>query len=175
RWEKEGGSELELLWELMHRGLEARQQRRSVALLKDAKLPRNKVRSDFEVTRIPGLSPSQVQSLAEVSFIDRYGNVLTFGNPGTGKSHLGIALTRAWCLSGRKARFYTAASLVQVLLQAEADLRLDQVIRKLDRYEIIIIDDISYVPFERQETDVLFTLLSARYEMRSLVLTSNLP
>ncbi|MCP4491552.1 MAG: ATP-binding protein, partial [Gammaproteobacteria bacterium] len=175
RCEKQGSSYLEFLWVLMHRVLEARQQKRIVALIKDAKLPRNNLLSDFEVTRIPGLSPSQVHSLAEGSFIDRYGNVLIFGNPGTGKSHLSIALTREWCLSGRRARFYTAASLVQLLLQAKADLRLDQVIQKLDRSEIIIIDDLSYVPFEIQETDVLFTLLSARYEMRSLVLTSNLP
>lgn len=175
RCEKQGSSYLEFLWELMHRELESRQQKRIAALIKNAKLPRNKLLSDFEVTRIPGLSPSQIQSLAEGSFIDRYGNILIFGNPGTGKSHLSIALTREWCLSGRKVRFYTAASLVQLLLQAKAGLRLDQMIKKLDRYEVIIIDDISYVPFERHETDVLFTLLSARYEMRSIVLTSNLP
>lgn len=175
RCEKQGNSYLEFLSDLMHREAEYRQQKRIATLIKNAKVPRDKLLSDFEMARIPGLSPSQIQCLAEGDFIDRCGNVLIFGNPGTGKSHLSIALTREWCLSGRKVRFYTAASLVQLLLQAKASLKLDQAIKQLDRYEILVIDDISYVPFERHETDVLFTLLSARYEMRSILLTSNLP
>lgn len=175
RCEKQGSSYLEFLYDLLQREAEDRQQKRIATLIKNAKVPRDKLLSDFEMTRIPGLSPSQIQCLAEGDFIDRCGNVLIFGNPGTGKSHLSIALTREWCLSGRKVRFYTAASLVQLLLQAKADLKLDQTIKKLDRYEVLVIDDISYVPFERHETDVLFILLSARYEMRSILLTSNLP
>ena len=71
--------------------------------------------------------------------------------------------------------FFTAANLVQQLLQAKLVLKLEQFIKKLDRFEVLIIDDISYVPFEKQETDVLFTLMAARYEMRGLVITSNLP
>ncbi len=173
RAEKEKASYTEFLYEIMFRESELRNQKRIDKLIKDAKLPRDKLLSDFDMTRIPGLAPSQVQHLAEGEFIDRCGNVLIFGNPGTGKSHLSIALAREWCLLGRRVCFYTAASLVQLLLQAKSVLKLDQFIKKLDRFELLIIDDLSYVPFERQETDVLFTLLAARYEMRSLMITSN--
>ncbi len=174
RCEKERQSYIEFLYELATREYESRQQKRIDSLIKNAKLPRKKLLSDFDMTRIPGLAPSQVASLASGDFIDRYGNILIFGNPGTGKSHLGIALLREWCLLGRKVRFFTAVELVQSLLQAKAKLQLAQYIKQLDRFDVLMIDDISYVPFEKSETDVLFTLLSERYEMRSLLITSNL-
>jgi DNA replication protein DnaC len=175
RCEKEKLSHVEFFYEILQRESDYRMQKKIDKLVKSAQLPRDKLLSDFDMTRIPGLAPSQIIQLAEGEFIDRYGNVLIFGNPGTGKTHLSIGLAREWCLSGRRVCFYTAASLVQQLLQAKQVLKLEQFIKKLDRFELLIIDDISYVPFERHETDVLFTLMAARYEMRSLLITSNLP
>lgn len=173
--ETEQRSHLDYLSRLAQEEVEYRQTQRIARLLKEAKLPRNKHLSDFEARRIPGLSLTQLQLLAQGEFIDRCENLLLFGNPGTGKTHLSIALAREWCLQGRRVYYTPAAHLVQQLLEAKQSLRLSQVIKRLDRYEVLLIDDISYIPYEKSETDALFQLLSDRYEMRSVVITSNLP
>ena len=165
---------IDYLEELTRIELEQRNQKHIQHLLKSAKLPRAKLLLDFDVTRIPTLNPGLIQTLSSGDFIDRAENLLIFGNPGTGKSHLSIALAREWCLQGRKCLYTTAASLVQDLLIAKSKMSINNLIKKLDRYEVLIIDDISYIPYERAESDVLFVLLAERYEQRSIVITSNL-
>ena len=167
-------SPIDYLDELTRIELEQRNQKHIQHLLKSAKLPRDKLLLDFDITRIPTLTPGLIQTLSSGDFIDRQENLLIFGNPGTGKSHLSIALSREWCLQGRKCLYTTAASLVQNLLVAKSKMSINNLIKKLDRYEVLIIDDISYIPYERAESDVLFVLLAERYEQRSIVITSNL-
>lgn len=174
RSEKEGIDHVGYLYELAQGEWERRYHQRIERLIKKSKIPRDKRLADFEIMRIPGLSPSLIHRLAEGEFIDRCENTLIFGNPGTGKTHLCIALTREWCLKGRRVLYTNACSLVQELLRAKQALQLDQLIKKLDHFEVLVIDDISYLSCNREETDVLFTLLSARYEQRSIVITSNL-
>ena len=168
-------SPIDYLEELTRIELEQRNQKHIQYLLKSAKLPRDKLLIDFDITRIHTLTTGLIQNLSSGDFIDRQENLLIFGNPGTGKSHLSIALTREWCLQGRKCLYITAASLVQDLLVAKNNMALSKLIKKLDQFEVLIIDDISYIPYERAESDVLFQLLASRYEMRSTVITSNLP
>ncbi|HEY9787998.1 MAG TPA: IS21-like element helper ATPase IstB [Candidatus Obscuribacterales bacterium] len=162
------------LHELAQAEATERQTRRTERLINQAKLLHGKTLGNFDFSRQPSLSPTRVKELAEGDLLDRCENVLIFGIPGAGKSHLASALGREWCLRGRRVLFTTAAMLVQELLVAKRDLYLQQLIKKLDRYEAQIIDDISYIPFNRDETDVLFVLLSERYETRSVVVTSNL-
>jgi DNA replication protein DnaC len=172
--EREGVTHTGYLYELAQMEYEQRSQRRIQRLIKEARLPRDKLLSDFESYRIAGLAPSLLERLAKGDFMDRCENLLIFGNPGTGKTHLSIGLAREWCLQGRKVLYTPTARLVQELLKAKQNLLLNEQIKKLDHFEILILDDISYVPYDRTETDVLFTLLSERYEQRSVVVTSNL-
>ena len=162
------------LHDLAHTEATERQTRRTERLINQAKLLRGKTLDNFKLSKQPSLSPGRVKELAEGDFLDQCENILIFGIPGAGKSHLASALGREWCLRGRRVLYATAAMLVQELLVAKRDLRLQQLIKKLDRYEGLIIDDISYIPFNRDETDVLFVLLAERYETRSVIITSNL-
>lgn len=173
--EKEKIDHVGYLYELSKLESEDRYNRKTERLIRQAKLPRGKTLEGFDFSKFEGLSESQIQELADAECLDKAENILIFGNPGTGKTHLAAALLREWCLRGRKVFFSTASSLVQDLLAAKRDLKLNTVLKKLDKFEAVVIDDISYIPQDRDETDVLFVFLAERYEQRSLVITSNLP
>ena len=172
--EKEKLDHVGYLYQLSRIESEERYHRRTERLLRQAKLPGGKRLDDFELSQQPSLSPSRIKELADGAFIDQCENVLVFGNPGTGKTHLSIGLAREWCLRGRHVYFCTAAALVQDLLVAKRDLKLNALLKKLDKFEALVVDDLSYIPHDREETDVLFLLFAERYEQRSLVITSNL-
>ena len=124
--------------------------------------------------KLPQSVDRQLSGLVEGDFLDRAENLLVFGNPGSGKTHLVCALGQELILRDRRVLFSTCALLVQRLLRAKLELTLERELKKLDRFEALIIDDIGYVQQNRDEMEILFTLLSHRYERRSILLTSNL-
>jgi len=167
-------SPVEFLYNLCVQENEHRDHIRRERLIKSAKLRRHKILKDFEINRVPGLSPALIDRLATGEFMDKAENVLIFGNPRTGKTHLAIGLAREWCLMGRRVLFKGASQLVEELRQSQKKQELHRFIKQLDRIECLIIDDISYLPFQKEEIDVLFQLINERYERRSLLITSNL-
>ena len=108
-------------------------------------------------------------------FVGRHENVLIFGNPGSGKTHVVCAIGQELIRSGRRVMFATCGLMVQDLLAAKRDLKLSGLLKKLSRYEVLILDDLGYVQQSREEMEVLFSLLAERYERGSVMLTSNLP
>lgn len=163
------------LFELVDREREGRWQRRIERYLRDSRLPLEKSLEAFDMKRLPAKLRQQVKSLLEGSFVDRRENVLAFGKPGSGKTHLLCAICQELVRQGRPVRYTTCSLLVQELLAAKRDLVLPQAIKRLGRYEALLIDDIGYVQQDRDEIEVLFTLLAERYERGSVLITSNLP
>lgn len=173
--EQESLSYEQYLLELMVKECEARRQRRIERFLRESSLPFEKTMDAFDLKRLPKKVIHQVNHLLEGFFLDKTENVLAFGNPGTGKTHLLCAIAQALIRNGRRIYFIKCALLVQKLLVAKRDLKLAQELRKMNKYDAIVIDDIGYVQQNRQEMEVFFTLLAERYERGSVMITSNLP
>jgi DNA replication protein DnaC len=164
------------LAEVMERESEVRRENRVQRLLSESKLPLEKSLETFETGRLSSLLTSQLSALLEGSFVERSENVLAFGNPGSGKTHLLCAIAQELIhRQGRRLLFTPCSLLVQQLLVAKRDLKLPRLLKGLSKYEVIMIDDIGYVEQNREEMEVLFILLAERYERGSLMITSNLP
>ena len=163
------------LAEVLDREREERRRHRIERYLRASRLPLEKNLDSFDRSRVPAKVDAQLSLLLEGSFVDRTENILAFGNPGSGKSHLLCALAQELVYQGRRVLFRSCDLLVQELLIAKRDLRLSHVLKKLSRFQALLIDDIGYVQQSREEMEVLFTLLSHRYERGSGMVTANLP
>lgn len=173
--ERETLSYEQYLLEVITRECEQRRKTRVQRLLKDSALPLEKSLASFNLKRLPTKAQRQVRMLLDGGFLDRKENVLVFGNPGTGKSHLLAALAQELVVVGERKMHSTRCSLLmQDLLAAKRDLRLSKEIKRLGRYEGLLIDDLGYLQQSRDEMDVVFTLLAERYERGSVLMTSNL-
>lgn len=171
---REGLSHPQYLAELTSRECQARNHSRVQRLLRNARLIQGKTWDQFQWPRVPLQVARQLQSLREGTFLDRRENLLVFGKPGSGKTHLLNALAEQLVQRGRSVLFATCSLLVQELLAAKRDLKLERFIKRLASFEALVIDDLGYVQQSREEMEVLFTLLAERYERGSVLLTSNL-
>jgi DNA replication protein DnaC len=163
------------LLELIRAESDARSAHRIERFLRQSRILLEKDLASFDLKRLPAAVARQVRTLLDGTFLDRRENLLIFGKAGSGKTHLVSALSQELIRAGRKVCFRTCSLLVQELLAAKRDLKLSQALKRLNRFEGFIIDDIGYVQQSREEMEVLFTLLAERYERGSVLITSNLP
>lgn len=172
--ERESLSYERYLHELIQRECEERQENRIGKMLRESQLPLEKTLDAFDTKRLPAKAARQMRSLLDGGFLDRNENVLVFGNPGSGKTHMLQAVSQELVRQGRRMLFTTCEMLVQDLLIAKRDLKLSRLIKRYSRYEGMVIDDLGYIRQTREEMEVVFTLLAERYERGSVLLTSNL-
>jgi DNA replication protein DnaC len=175
RAEKDGWSHRQVMRHLCESEAVERAQKRTARLLSESGLPETKTLGTLDGALLPAKVRRQLPALMDGGFVDRGDNVLAFGLPGRGKTHFLAALGRELILRhSKRVLFRPAFKLVGQLLAAKRDLRLENELKKLDRYDVLILDDIGYVQQSREEMEVLFTLLAERYERRSLLISSNL-
>lgn len=142
--------------------------------LHNAHLPVLKDLAEFDFGAVPALSKPRVLELAQGGYISRAEPVIFIGNPGLGKTHLATGLAVAACRQGRKVRFYNAAGLINELIKAQQDYRLSRFIAQIGKQELIVLDELGFIPFTAIGAQLLFQLCSALYERVALIVTTNL-
>ena len=174
--DKEGWPAARFLAAIAEHELAERDRRRIERHLAEARLPPGKTLDGFDFAAVPMLSKAQVMAVAAGdAWLAQGANLLLFGPPGGGKSHLAAAIGLALVEAGFKVLFTRTTDLVQKLQVARRELGLEAAITRLDRFDLLILDDLAYATKDQAETSVLFELISARYERRSLMITANQP
>ncbi len=174
--DKEGWPAARFLAALAEHEIAERSRRRIERHLAEARLPVGKTLTSFDFEAVPMVSKAQVMALtAGDSWLENGANLLLFGPPGAGKSHLAAAVGLALVENGWRVLFVKTSDLVQRLQLARRELGLESALAKLDKYHLLILDDITYVSKDHAETSVLFELIGSRYERHSLLITANQP
>lgn len=168
-------SAADYLAELTHLEVTTRRERRIQRLLKDARLPVVKTLDGFDFEAQATLDRDSLLELFRCEFVERRANVVLVGEIGAGKTHLASALVVACCQKLVRARFTTAAELVNTLGEAKTQGKLARKLEQLARFEVVCIDELGYVPFDKHGADLLFNFIARMYERRSLIVTTNLP
>lgn len=174
--DKEGWPTARFLTAIAEHELAERDRRRIARHLAEARLPPGKTLDSFAFDAVPMISKAQVMAIAAGDgWLAKGANILMFGPPGGGKSHLAAAIGLALIENGWRVLFTRTTDLVQKLQIARRELQLESVINKLDKFDLLILDDLAYVTKDQAETSVLFELISARYERKSILITANQP
>ena len=172
--EKKGWTFEEYLHYLATAELEDRKQRKIERNLKRANFPKGKTLALLKENKLSQKVRRQLPTLCKGAFVDRAENILAFGLPGRGKTHVLCAIAQELVQRGYSVLFIEAYKLVQRLLKSKHELTLERDLKRLDRFDVVLVDDIGYIKQNREEMEVLFTFLSQRYERKSVMITSNL-
>lgn len=159
---------------LMRYELENRQISTQQRKIKAAKFPYQKTFDEFEVDRLEHISEAQIAEIATCDFVKNKQNIVMIGNPGTGKTHLSIALGINACMQGMNVRFFTAANLSNMLIEALDNHRLLKLERQISKCDLLIIDEMSYLTFNRHQSELLFKIIADRSERKSIIVSTNL-
>jgi DNA replication protein DnaC len=163
------------LLRLCEKELAERQRRAMDRRIKGAKFPLLKTIDSFDFTSQKSVNEPLVRELLRCEFIDHHENVLLIGNSGTGKTHLATALGFAACCQGYKVRFFGCTALVTQLLEAKEDRQLQRWLQQFEKQNLLVLDELGYVPFSKAGSELLFEVVSRAYERQSLIVTTNLP
>src|ERR1700728_2453798 len=153
----------------------ARESHGGEARVKTARFPARKTLEEFDFTFQRSVKKTVIEHLGQLDFLHARENVIMLGPPGTGKTHLAIALGIRACLAGQRVIFKTATEWVALLADQQRQGRLDDELKRLERYPLLICDEVGYIPFDPQAANLMFMLVSRRYERASLIVTSNKP
>ena len=168
-------SHLSYLCALLEAEQDDRAERRRHRRITEARFPRLKRLEDFNFKEAPQIPAATIRELASCNYIERAENIVFLGEPGTGKSHLGIALGIAACMQSRRVRFTTTAALVNELIEARDERMLSKLVARYAKVELLILDELAYVPLAPAEAELLFQVLDERSEVSALIVTTNLP
>jgi DNA replication protein DnaC len=172
---KENHSHIRYLEALLAMECEERDRHAIASRVRDAQLPRVKGLEDFDFAQTPQIPAAKMRELAEGGYIDRSEPVVLIGEPGTGKSHLASGLCLAACRQKRRVRFTTAAALVNELVEAKQNNQVRRTMARWQKYELIAIDEVGYVPLADVGGEFLFQVISERAERAAIIVTTNLP
>ena len=172
---KERLDHLAFLLTLCELELVERERRAADRRLKAARFPASKTLDEFDFETRPSLNKGLVLELVKGDYIDKRENLLLIGASGTGKTHLAIALAQAACLQGRRVRFFRVTELITTLMEARDEKQLLRLRTQLAKQELLVLDELGYVPASKAGAELLFNLVSTAYERQSLLITTNLP
>lgn len=165
----------EYLADLVSLEVTGRRERRIQRRIQEARFPILKTMDTFDFAAQPSLDREAIAELFHCSFVEQAGNAVLVGPVGTGKTHIAIALGIACCQREHRVRYITAAELTNALVEAKKDGRLSRKIELFARFDVVVLDELGYVPFDKQGADLLFGFITRVYERRSLIVTTNLP